>query len=67
MKLKNEAVSVGRYFAVLASQAAGAPLIDKAITQEREGQMRRGKGVLIRLPFTGNRPTIGLVLGQWAL
>ena len=58
--------SLGRFFVVFgAGQGAGSPLIDRAHTHEKEGEMRHGSGFLIRLPFTGNQPTRGLVIGRW--
>jgi len=61
----NKTKSIGRYFVCFASQAGGSPLIDKAITTEKEAPFRTGNSFLFRLPFTGNRPTVGLVLGKW--
>lgn len=61
----NKTVSVGRFFACLASQGSGSPLVDRAMTTEKDGEKRSGRGFLIRLPFTGNRPTVGLVVGRW--
>lgn len=58
--------SLGRVYIVLgAHQGAGSPLVDRAVTNEREGAMRSGYGLLFRLPFTGNMPTRGLVVGVW--
>ena len=61
--------SFGRLYVVLAWQPAGAPLVDRCTTYEKRrplgGPLRRGRGVLIRLPFAGHRPTIGLVIGIW--
>lgn len=58
--------SFGRlYFVPKTGQAAGAPFIDRAITVEKEGKMRRGSGILIRLPFTKHRTTVGCVIGVW--
>jgi len=65
MKFINRAYSLGRYYIVLANQGSGSPMIDKAFTNEQEGAYRKGKGFLIRLPFTGNRPTKGIVIGRW--
>jgi len=52
-------------YACIAPQGQGAPLIDQAFTIEKDGKQRRGHGFLIRVPFTRNRPTIGLVVGLW--
>jgi hypothetical protein len=49
----------------IANQAAGSPLIDKAITREQEGKERIGMSILIRIPFTGKKPTIDIVFGKW--
>ncbi len=65
MKFINRAYSLGRYYMVLANQAAGSPMVDKAFTNEQEGAHRTGKGLLIRLPFTGEQPTKGIVVGRW--
>ena len=61
----NKAVSIFGLFVCLAPQGSGSPLMDRCMTTEKVGEKRRGKGLLFRLPFTGNRPTIGLVLGKW--
>lgn len=64
--MTNQAHSLGRaYFIVGVPQAQGAPLVDRCTTIEREGRMRRGQGVLVRIPFTKHRPTKGLVFGLW--
>ena len=63
----NKAKSIGRYFVCLAPQGGGSPLIDEAHTYEKEEPFRKGKGYLIRLPFTGNKPTTGLVVGMWQI
>jgi hypothetical protein len=57
--------SIGRFFVCIAAQGAGSPLIDGAVTRELHQPHRTGTGVLIRLPFTGHRPTRGLVIGKW--
>lgn len=66
----NKTINMGKYFACLAGQAAGSPLVDRAITREivnlRSMKERTGDSVLIRLPFTGkNKPTVGIVFGRW--
>ena len=62
----SNAHSLGRFYIVIgAPQAQGAPLIDRAHTMEKEGLFRRGDGILVRAPFTGDRPTRGVVLGWW--
>lgn len=64
--MTQQAHSFGRLYIVIgAGQAGGSPLIDRAITTEREGRMRTGRGWLIRAPFTGHRPTRGIVVGVW--
>lgn len=65
MKLVNRCFSIGPFYAVIAPQAGGSPLVDRANTTEKEGKLRRGTGYLIRLPFTGHRPTLGLNVGRW--
>jgi hypothetical protein len=65
MKIINRSFSLFRLFVVLAPQAGGSPLIDRCNTRELEPPHRIGRGILIRLPFTGRHPTIGLVLGHW--
>jgi hypothetical protein len=65
MKFVNRAYSWGRYYIVLAHQGAGSPMIDKAFTNEQEGAHRKGQGFLIRLPFMGEQPTKGIVIGRW--
>ena len=62
----NNTVNIGRLYFCIALQAAGAPLVDRAITREEEGRLRRGMGYLIRPPFTGHRPVRGLNVGVWA-
>lgn len=57
--------SFGRLFVCFSWQGAGSPLIDDAMTWEKEGKKRKGKSKLIRMPFTGYRPTIGLCIGIW--
>jgi hypothetical protein len=62
----NTAHSWRRTYVVFgASQGSGSPLIDRCRTIESDGQRRQGRGVLIRLPFCGGRPTRGLVVGIW--
>lgn len=61
----NQAFSKFGFYIVFAPQAAGSPFIDKCFTHEKEEPFRRGKGFLIRLPFKGKKPTIGLVIGKW--
>jgi len=61
----NTAHSIGRLYISIAGQAQGAPLIDKAFTVEHEGLKRRGRGIVIRLPFTKDKPTKGLNIGLW--
>lgn len=63
--MKSKTISAGRFFACFAPQAAGSPLVDKSLTTEKEHPNRIGYGYLIRLPFTGNNPTTGLVIGMW--
>ena len=65
MKIVNKTVSVGRLFACLTPQGGGSPLVDRAVTTEKDGAQRRGSALLIRLPFTGHKPTVGLVVGMW--
>ena len=63
--LMNKTISVGRLYACFAPQGAGSPLIDKCCTLEKDEPKRIGFGWLIRLPFMGERPTIGLTVGKW--
>jgi hypothetical protein len=61
----NYTISLFGFYACLAAQGSGSPLFDHAMTIEREGLKREGRGYFIRLPFTGNHPTTGLVIGRW--
>lgn len=63
--LIGKTVSVGRTYVCLAHQGAGSPMIDRCSTFEKGGQKRHGDGRLIRLPFKGGAPTVGLVIGLW--
>ena len=65
MKIINKTISVYGYFSCLAWQGSGSPLVDKTTSFEKEGEKRIGDSILIRLPFMGNKPTVGLVLGKW--
>ncbi len=60
-----KAHSLGRFYITLALQAAGSPLIDPCFTREKEEPFRAGPGFLIRLPFKGKNPTVGVVIGKW--
>ena len=60
-----EAHSIGGLYVSIAGQGQGAPLVDKSFTVEQEGLKRRGRGILIRIPFTKHRPTKGINIGLW--
>ncbi len=61
----NNTISFYGYFVCLSHQAGGSPLIDPAHVREKDPPNRQGKGWLIRLPYTGGSPTIGLTFGKW--
>lgn len=65
--MSRTAHSIGRLYCVFgAAQGGGAPLVDSCSTSERDGQRRRGRGILIRPPFMGGKShDLGLVLGIW--
>jgi hypothetical protein len=59
-------VSLGNFYLVIGvEQAAGARLFNRATTVEAERPARVGFGWLVRLPFTGARPTLGVAFGRW--
>ena len=59
-------MSIGRFYLVTGvEQAAGAPLFNRSTTVEAERPARVGFGWLVRLPFTGRRPTHGIAFGRW--
>lgn len=57
--------TLGRFCLTLASQAQGAPLIDRGIAIEKDGRKRQADCIVIRTPFTKHRPSRALFLGLW--
>ena len=59
-------LSIGRLYIAKCGQAAGAPLIDRGVTNER-GDLggRRGRCFVIRPPFAHHRPCRAIAIGWW--
>lgn len=56
---------VGRLYIAKCGQASGAPLVDRGFTNEKGGAGRRGRCLVIRPPFAGNRPCRAIAVGWW--
>lgn len=56
---------IGRLYFAKCGQAAGAPLIDLGFTNETRGLGRRGRCLVIRPPFSRNRPCNAVAIGWW--
>ncbi len=56
---------LGRLYIAKCGQAAGAPLVDRGFTKET-GTDRRGRCLVIRPPFAGNRVCRAIAIGWWS-
>jgi len=61
-------ITLGKFYIGIGQQAEGSPILDRAVCAAcvtETGMKKLGEGWLLRLPFTGNRQTVGVIFGKW--